>query len=85
MLANVRYITYMEEASLAWPDRYFFYRAFIATGAYTASDKRPVEKIAVWPRETRKKHGRRVRNAPLSLAYDLRTRMAIINRSDYYY
>ena len=46
--------------SLAWPDRYFFYRAFIAcsisarfsTGAYTASDKRPVEKIAVWPRET---------------------------------
>ena len=23
-----------------------------STGAYTASDKRPVEKIAVWPRET---------------------------------
>ena len=23
-----------------------------STGAYTASDKRPVEKLAVWPRET---------------------------------
>ena len=23
-----------------------------STGAYTVSDKRPVEKIAVWPRET---------------------------------
>ena len=28
-----------------------------STGAYTASDKRPVEKIAVWPRETNHIYG----------------------------
>ena len=58
-------------ASLAWPDRYFFYRAFIAcTGAYTASDKRPVKKIAVWPRET---------NLVLARVFDIMMKALVIH------
>ena len=45
-ICNKMFFKLFRSSSLAWPDRYFFYRAFIA---FSISARR---KIAVWLRET---------------------------------